>query len=41
MRNLIRQPLTWMVIAECIVVAMLIAAWVAARLAPVEGLRYE
>src|SRR6266849_4682 len=24
MRNLIRQPLTWMVIAECIVVAMLI-----------------
>jgi hypothetical protein len=24
MRNLIRQPLTWMVIAECIVVALLI-----------------
>ena len=24
MRNLIRQPLTWMVIAECVVVAMLI-----------------
>jgi hypothetical protein len=24
MRNLIRQPLTWMVIAECIVVAILI-----------------
>src|SRR4029077_3764217 len=24
MRNLIRQPLTWMVIAECIVVTMLI-----------------
>jgi len=28
MRNLLRQPLTWMVIAECIVVALLIvAAW--------------
>lgn len=25
MRNLIRQPLTWMVIAECVVVALLIA----------------
>src|SRR5260370_16025038 len=24
MRNLIRQPLTWMVIAECVVVALLI-----------------
>jgi hypothetical protein len=24
MRNLIRQPLTWMVIAECIVVALLV-----------------
>jgi hypothetical protein len=24
MRNLIRQPLTWMVIAECVLVAMLI-----------------
>jgi hypothetical protein len=24
MRNLIRQPLTWMVIAECVVVAMLV-----------------
>ena len=28
MRNLIRQPLTWMVIAECIVVMLLvIVAW--------------
>jgi hypothetical protein len=25
MRNLLRQPLTWMVIAECIVLAMLMA----------------
>src|SRR5258708_40082028 len=24
MRNLIRQPLTWMVIAECVIVALLI-----------------
>ena len=28
MRNLIRQPLTWMVIAECVVVALLLLlAW--------------
>ncbi len=25
MRNLLRQPLTWMVIAECVVVALLVA----------------
>ncbi len=47
MRNLIRQPLTWMVIAECVVVALLIvvvwnvvaaAATQHAGVAPVQAL---
>src|SRR5260370_37669333 len=37
MRNLIRQPLTWMVIAECVVLALLIVVvWKAVAAAAVQ-----